>query len=63
MEKDDLRKVIAIRQVLIDGHHQLLDDANSSPVAIVKQADVGKVWAEAIKQIDDLLRENQVSFS
>tara|TARA_Y100001970_G_scaffold293059_2_gene437478 strand:- start:3405 stop:3599 length:195 start_codon:yes stop_codon:yes gene_type:complete len=63
MKKTELQKVIAIRQVLVEGHNRLLDDRNQSPVAIVKQADVGKVWVEAIKQIDSLLEENEVTFA
>ena len=63
MKKDELKKVIAIREILVEGHHRLLDDKNASPVAIVKQADVGKVWVEAIKHIDTLLEENEVHFA
>lgn len=63
MKKDDLKKVIAIREILVEGHHRLLDDRTNSPVAIVKQSDVGAVWVDAIKQIDALLQENEVTFA
>ena len=63
MENQDLKRVIAARQILIEGHDRVLDGGTVPDVAMCKQRDVAKILTAAIEQLDGLLRDNNVTFS
>ncbi len=63
MENQELKRVIAARQILIEGHDRVLDGGTVPDVAMCKQRDVAKVLLDAIAELDGLLRDNNVTFS
>lgn len=66
MKKEDLDRVIQIRQLLIECHNRRLNlagDTYGSSTAMVKQAEIAPYIIEAISQIDGLLADSGVQFS
>jgi len=54
MEKQDIDRLVQLRQFAIDQHNQL--DGKGEPSAVIKQTDVANILTSVVKSIDDLLR-------
>ncbi len=52
---DDAQALMNIRQNLINDHERLLDGMHAPAMAVVKQADVSKSFAAAIKSLEEVL--------
>jgi len=66
MKKEDLDRVIQVRQLLIECHNRRLNlaaDTYGASTAMVKQSEVAPYIVEAISQIDGLLADSSVQFS
>lgn len=65
MKTDELKKLIEVREVLInccDTYLRELRDPNITGTAMVKQAEIGPYMSDAIARIDALLEEGGVQF-
>ena len=63
MEKEQQKKIVAIREGLIEGHRKYLDGQGNPDVAMCRQKDVAFILERAIKKIDELLQESGVTFN
>jgi|ETNmetMinimDraft_2_1059921.scaffolds.fasta_scaffold295457_2 hypothetical protein len=66
MKKEDLDRVIQVRQLLIECHNRRLNlaaDTYGASTAMVKQSEVVPYIVGAISQIDSLLADSGVQFA
>lgn len=55
MQTEDVQALMRIRNGLIENHHRLLDGSTSPHTAMVKQADVAHAFAQAIRNLEEVL--------
>ena len=55
MQTEDVQALMRIRNGLIENHHRLLDGSSSPQTAMVKQADVAHAFAQAIRNLEEVL--------
>tara|TARA_R110000824_G_scaffold46289_15_gene133177 strand:- start:100 stop:288 length:189 start_codon:yes stop_codon:yes gene_type:complete len=62
MNKENVDKLVQLRQFVIDTYKQQIDGASAPATAVMKQQDVAHVYETVIRSLEDLLSK-KVNFN
>ena len=58
MNKENVDKLVQLRQFVIDAYESQLDGSSAPTTAVMKQQDAAYVYESVIRSLEDLLSEN-----